>query len=151
MISSPTTDQLILDCCRELLEEVLPSVQDETAQVRLHMVETVLRAAAVRAAHEIAWMREETAEMLGFAGTVAAQLGGSPDRQPIEQEVSVDSLHLDDVAAAYRRASDAFSAAMEVARLAGDSVLAQEAIRLLDLRVGNERSVCGGWLSTAGR
>ncbi len=56
MISRPTTDQLIADVCQDLVDAVLPALTDETLQVRVAMAETVLRNAAVRAAHEIAWM-----------------------------------------------------------------------------------------------
>ena len=60
MITRPTTDELIRDCCRELTEEILPALHDDTLELRLIMAVTVLGNAAVRAAHEIAWMREET-------------------------------------------------------------------------------------------
>lgn len=48
MLARPTTDVLLADCCRELIEEVLPALSDETLQVRVAMLETVLRNAAVR-------------------------------------------------------------------------------------------------------
>ena len=48
MLSRPTTEQILLDCCRELMTAVLPALTDETAQVSVIMVETVLRNAAVR-------------------------------------------------------------------------------------------------------
>ncbi len=51
MLSRPTTEQILLDCCRELMTNVLPSLTDATAQVSVIMVETVLRNTAVRAAH----------------------------------------------------------------------------------------------------
>ena len=80
MLSRPTTEQILLDCCRELMTAVLPALTDETAQVSVIMVETVLRNAAVRAAHEVAWMREETAEIESYAQAVAGQApaGTSP-------------------------------------------------------------------------
>lgn len=59
MISRPTTDQLILECCRHLLEDVVPHVADDAGRERLVMIETILRNTAVRAAHEIAWMTDE--------------------------------------------------------------------------------------------
>lgn len=63
MITRPTTDVLIGDCCRELTDAILPALTDETLRLRLVMTETVLRNAAVRAAHEIAWMLGETAAL----------------------------------------------------------------------------------------
>ena len=71
MLSRPTTEQILLDCCRELMTNVLPSLTDATAQVSVIMVETVLRNTAVRAAHEVAWMREETAVAGGLAVLVS--------------------------------------------------------------------------------
>ena len=76
MLSRPTTEQILLDCCRELTNVVLPALTDETAQVSVIMVETVLRNTAARAAHEVAWMREETAEIESYAQAVAEQAPG---------------------------------------------------------------------------
>ena len=60
------------------------------------MMDLVLRNAAVRAAHEIAWMTDEIGELEAFAGgPTLAEADGS--------------LHLDDVVERYRRASEAFS------------------------------------------
>ena len=59
MIGRPTTEQILLDCCRELMEDVLPTLTDETTIVRVAMIEQVLRNAAARCAHEIGWMLEE--------------------------------------------------------------------------------------------
>src|SRR5271170_5585498 len=73
MLSRPTTEQILLDCCRELMNVVLPALTDETAQVSVIMVETVLRNTAARTAHEVAWMREETAEIESYAQAVAEQ------------------------------------------------------------------------------
>ncbi|HWN63241.1 MAG TPA: hypothetical protein VNO25_21510, partial [Streptosporangiaceae bacterium] len=77
MLSRPTTEQILLDCCRELMTNVLPSLTDATAQVSVIMVETVLRNTAVRAAHEVAWMRDETADIEAYAQAVAAQAPGT--------------------------------------------------------------------------
>ena len=80
MITRPTTDTLIGDCCRELTDAILPGLTDETLRLRLVMTETVLRNAAVRAAHEIAWMREETSALEAYAAEVAARHGSEPLR-----------------------------------------------------------------------
>ena len=74
MISRPTTDQLIADVCQDLVDAVLPALTDETLQVRVAMAETVLRNAAVRAAHEIAWMSDETAALIEYAKAVNARI-----------------------------------------------------------------------------
>src|SRR3954464_10587799 len=72
MITQPPTAVLVQDCCRELTEEILPALQDDTLKLRLIMAVTVLSNVAVRAANEIAWMRQETDELLDFANEVAA-------------------------------------------------------------------------------
>ena len=80
MITRPTTDALIDDCCRELTDVILPGLTDETLRLRLVMTETVLRNAAVRAAHEIAWMLAETSALLAYAAEVAARHASEPLR-----------------------------------------------------------------------
>ena len=80
MITTPTTDELIRDCCRELTEEILPALDDDTLKLRMIMAVTVLSNTAVRAAHEIAWMREETDTALAFAREVLATEPDERDR-----------------------------------------------------------------------
>jgi hypothetical protein len=143
MITRPTTDALIEDCCRELMEGILPGLTDETLKLRLVMTETVLRNAAVRAAHEIAWMREETTALLGYAGRVAARHGSEALRAVLAQAEagSADSLHLADVADRYERAGQAFTAALAAAQEAGDADLVAEARELLRDRIATEKEV----------
>ena len=143
MITRPTTDALIEDCCRELMEGILPGLTDETLKLRLVMTETVLRNAAVRAAHEIAWMREETTALLGYAGRVAARHGSESLRAALAQAEagSADSLHLADVADRYERAGQAFTAALAAAQEAGDADLVAEARELLRDRIATEKEV----------
>ena len=143
MIARPTTDVLIEDCCRELMEAILPGLTDETLKLRLVMAETVLRNAAVRAAHEIAWMREETAALLAYADQVAVRLGGEPARAvpATVQADPVDSLHLADVTERYERAGQAFAAAMAAAQAAGATDLVAQARELLRGRIATEKQV----------
>ena len=155
MITRPTTDMLIEDCCRELMEGILPGLTDETLRLRLVMTETVLRNAAVRAAHEIAWMREETAALLAYAGRVAARHASEPLRAaladmeagPADSHLAdaeagpADSLHLADVADVYERAGQAFAAALAAAQQAGDADLVAQARELLRDRIATEKEV----------
>jgi hypothetical protein len=156
MLSRPTTEQIILDCCRELTNTVLPALTDQTAQVAAIMVETVLRNTAVRAAHEVAWMREETAEIDGYAQAVAEQAPGAqtPSADSLRAALKAladaprDSLHLDDVVETYCRAGNALSAALETAvaeRLTG---LVRRGEEILDARAGHETEVMAGWSPT---
>jgi hypothetical protein len=153
MIAKPTTEQILLECCRELTEVVLPAIPDETVKVSVLMLDLVLRGAAVRAAHEIAWMTEEIDELQAYARDASA---GGPHAEGTETELDAGagpadrSLHLDDVVEAYRRASEAFSRAMEAAVAAGDDALTRRAAALMDHRVERETEVMSGW-SPVGR
>lgn len=143
MISRPTTDVLIEDCCRELMDAILPGLTDETLKLRLVMTETVLRNAAVRAAHEIAWMGEETAALIDYARLVAERHGGEALVAALAAVAagSGDSLHLADVADRYERAGQAFTAALAVAREAGADDLIARARELLRGRIATEKQV----------
>jgi len=143
MITRPTTDVLIEDCCRELMEGILPGLTDETLKLRLVMTETVLRNAAVRAAHEIAWMRTETAALMAYAGRVAARHGSETLRAAVADAAAgpADSLHLADVADVYERAGQAFAAALAAAQEAGDAELVAQARELLRDRIATEKQV----------
>jgi hypothetical protein len=151
VLSRPTTEQILLDCCRELMNVVLPALTDETAQVSVIMIETVLRNTAARAAHEVAWMREETAEIESYARAVAEQApaaGAVGAALKALASAPRDSLHLDDVVETYCRAGDVLSAALEAAvagRLAG---LVGRGEELLDVRTGHETEIMAGWTPT---
>jgi hypothetical protein len=151
MLSRPTTEQIVLDCCRELMTNVLPSLTDATAQVSVIMVETVLRNAAVRAAHEVAWMREETAEIEGYARAVAEQAPGTASLEAALAALADaprDSLHLDDVVETYCRAGNVLSAALETTVAGGLAALVQRGEEILDVRSGHETEVMAGWSPT---
>jgi hypothetical protein len=143
MITRPTTDALISDCCRELTEAILPALTDETLRLRLVMTETVLRNAAVRAAHEIAWMLRETTALMAYAAKVAARHGS----EPLEAAMAAveagppQSLHLADVADRYERAGQAFEKALEAAQEAGAADLIAQARELLRDRIAIEKQV----------
>jgi hypothetical protein len=150
MLSRPTTEQILLDCCHELMTTVLPSLTDATAQVSVIMVETVLRNTAVRAAHEVAWMREETADIEAYAQKVAAQAPGTTLETALAALAAAPraSLHLDDVVETYCRAGNALSAALETAVASGLAPLIQRGEEILDVRTGHETDVMAGWSPT---
>jgi hypothetical protein len=153
VIARPTTEQVLLDCCRVLMEDVLPALTDPVTQVRVVMLEKVLRNAAVRTAGEIAWMREEAAAIEGYATGVQEQFA---EDLPVRQALAAlaagprDSLLLDDVVESYCRAGDALSAALEAALATGHADLVHAGERLLQDRLEREEAVVGGWQS-AGR
>ncbi|WP_409329685.1 hypothetical protein [Trujillonella humicola] len=151
MIGRPTTEQVLLDCCR-VLADVLPEVADETTVVRLVMLEKVLRNAAVRAAHEIAWMREETAAIQAYAGAVEAVTADGALQAALAELAAGPhaGLHLDDVTEVYCRAGDVLSAALEAALAAGREDLVRDGEAVLAARLEHEHRIVGGW-DSAGR
>ena len=151
MISRPTTDQLIEDVCRELVDEILPALDDETLRVRIVMAEVVLRNAAVRAAHEIAWLTDEAATQTSFASRVAAGLADAEVGALVaDVPATPASLHLGDVVERYERASRAFAAALSAAQDAGATELVTAGRELLDNRVATEKLVMASY-SVVGR
>jgi hypothetical protein len=147
MISRPTTDVLVEDCCRELTEGILPAIEDETLKLRLIMTVTVLGNAAVRTAHEIAWMRDETTTLLTFAQSVAASHEDGRLGPAIDEVAAAprDSLHLADVADVYERAGHAFDVALQVAQQFGAAELIAHAAEVLRARIETEKAVMGGY------
>src|SRR3954471_12767642 len=98
MIARPTTEQILNECSRELIEVVLPAVTDDAVKVTVLMMDVVLRNTAMRAAHEVAWMTDEINELAGY---IAATGGSFADAE--------DSLHLDGVVARYSRVNETFA------------------------------------------
>ena len=139
MIAKPTTEQILNECSRELIETVLPAVTDDAVKVTVLMMDVVLRNTAMRAAHEIAWMTAEIDELTAFIGEGGTAVpGGDP------------SLHLDDVVERYSQASDEFARALEAAVASGDDELTRRGTALLARRVEQEQQVMCGW-SPVGR
>ena len=138
MIARPTTEQILEDCSRQLLEVVLPAVGDETVQVTVMMMDLVLRNMAQRAAHEIAWMTAEIDDLREYVGEEAAPAVGA------------DDLHLDAVVERYCRAGEAFSRALEAAVAAGDADRVHRGTELLARRAKTEEEIMCGW-SPVGR
>jgi hypothetical protein len=143
VISRPTTDQVIADVCQDLLDAVLPALTDETLQVRVAMAETVLRNAAVRAAHEIAWMTDETAALIEYAKAVNARIRSVELTAALAEFDGAPrpSLHLADVVETYERASRAFAAALAAAQRDGIEELVDAAREQLHDRVSTEKVV----------
>jgi hypothetical protein len=148
MLSRPTTEQILLDCRDQLMETILPAVEAQPVRIAIEMMENVLRNCAARAAHEIAWMREEAAAMIAYAEQVAAADDG---RDAVRVALAnyrsgcSDSLHLDDVSAAYSLAGHCLSAALEAAMAAGDDELHRAGRAILDQRLAHENEIMGEW------
>jgi hypothetical protein len=137
MNARPTTEQIVLDCCRELMEDVLPTLTDETTIVRVAMIEQVLRNAAARCAHEII---DEYARAV-FAA--APDDGLAAALRAVEDEADA-RMDLDVVTDRYARASNLFAAALEIAVSSGLTDLRAHGERLLDARLSREQQVMAG-------
>ena len=147
MITLPTTEQIILDCRRELLETVLPAVSDPAVKVTVEMMENVLRNVATRCAHEIAWMAEETEAMMAYAAEVAEVTASDALKAAIEEAKlgRAASLDLDDVRREYSLAGEALSCAIEASFEASDDGLLRKAVELLQARNAREQQIKGDW------
>ena len=149
MMVRPTTEQLLLDCCKELIEGVLPAVTDQTVVVRVFMIEQVLRNAAVRSAHEIEWMTAEIPALNAFAQDVQADVPTAELAALLaDLEEAPASLALDDVIERYRRAGEALAAALETSITGGLAELRQRGEALLDARHEHETAALAGWNPT---
>jgi hypothetical protein len=148
MLSRPTTEQILHDCRAELLDKIAPAVAPGAAQIAIDMLDNVLRNCAMRAAHEIAWMREEGGAMVAFAMRVAASSSTTPevsDALRTYDAADTESLHLDDVVHAYGLAGACFGAALDAAMASGDEVLTRDARALLEERLAHENEIMGEW------
>lgn len=148
MLSRPTTDQILSDCRNELLTTIDAAVSDPAAKIAIQMLENVLRNCATRAAHEIAWMREETADMIAFAERVAASVaatGALVTALGQYNEGHSESLHLDEVSVTYGLAGECLSVALEAALAAEDDALIEAGCTLLEQRLAHELGIMGEW------
>jgi hypothetical protein len=110
------------------------------------MMENVLRNAATRAAHEVAWMTEEIDAMLDYARDVADGVGSpATSAALVAAGDGQGALHLADVVRRYSAAGEAFSCALEAAIASGDQTLAKRGVDLLQLRTDREQEVKGEW------
>jgi hypothetical protein len=150
MIGRPTTEQILLDCCRELMEDVLPTLTDETTIVRVAMIEQVIRNAAARCAHEIGWMLEElpVIEEYGRAVFAAAPADDLAAALRDVEDAADARMDLAVVTDRYARAGNLFAAALETAVTSGLLDLQAEGERLLEARLTREQQVMAGWSPT---
>jgi hypothetical protein len=150
MITRPSTPQILTDVCTELTRELMPLMTDSTAQIRLHMIITVLGNCAMRSGNEIAWMKQETADYTAYALDVADTTADHRVTGAIEAILPSEDLRLDAVAAEYSRAGTALSAALDAAMDAGLDELVARGEQLLLARITIEQQIAGGPAS-AGR
>jgi hypothetical protein len=142
VFTRPTTDQVLEGVLRELQETVLPRVEDEPARVALQMMAQLLRGAAVRAAHEIAWMHEEIAEITEAAAPLASDAATGAALAELAA-TDASSLHLADVVERYSLAGDVLGCAVEAAYGLGNQELIDALRAVLEARSAREMQIVG--------
>ena len=128
----------------ELREAVLPEVSAGPARVAVEMLDNILSNLATRAAHEIAWMRDECEQI----DALAASVDDPATQSALAAYRGTDrtSLHLDAVQVAYDRAGEVLSCAVEHALTHGDvAVLLTASRSVLQIRSDREMAILGGW------
>ena len=143
MITRPSTPRVLADVVTELEREILPLLPDSVAQIRLHMIMTVIGHCAVRSGNETAWMTEESAAYVSFAEEVLAVTDASAVRTALAAVTPFEDLRLREVASNYSRASEALSVALETALDAHLDELVARGEALLRMRVTNEQAITG--------
>lgn len=144
MITHPSTNELIGQVRRQLSEVIAPAIQDEQLLGLLGMLDSLLHRAAVRAEHEIAWMREEIAaieQMAAGPGSEDERIAEALARLKAERHTSCEASA---VAADYRLASEVLSRGLEAT---GEAAVASRAI--LDVRLAREAEVLGDFALVA--
>ncbi len=147
MITRPDPEQVLNAVRAELRDRIAPRIDDPALSVTLQMIDNILENVAVRAMHEIAWMREECD---AIEAAVAATLDALPDaatRAALEayRHARTTSLHHADVRADYDRATEALSCALEAAIAHGDRRLTAPLVALLHDRNEHELQIMGNW------
>ncbi|MGI9624676.1 MAG: hypothetical protein ACR2PK_17725 [Acidimicrobiales bacterium] len=117
MIPRPTVPQLLQQCRRELMQNVVPQISDETTLVALEQVQMILDNCAYRAEHEITDLLTESAEMETMAiEAVEAHTDSMPRTRAalatLHRERS-DSLLTSKVGENYQLAAETLSCAIE--------------------------------------
>jgi hypothetical protein len=149
VLSRPTTDQVLEGVVGDLRALVLPKLEDEPARVAVGMMEQLVRGAALRAAHEIAWMHEEMAEIQHAAFVVTDDAAVAAAMAAFE-ELDATSLHLEDVVARYSAAGEVLSCAVEAAYRRGDDAAIGALRDVLQRRSDREMQIIGS-LDLVGR
>lgn len=123
MITQPSCSRYLEVVRQELRATVGPAVTDPAAQAALGMIDSILAGVMTRCDHEVAWMREEIADIEACAATVIAAAADTDGRV-------ADSLtrlrthrsptdHTEDVRAEYDLAGEVLSRALEAGLSAG--------------------------------
>lgn len=140
MLSRPTTDQLLRGIADDLRTLIAPELQSEQAKVALAMITQLLAGCAVRAAHEIAWMSDES----DIIERAVADIDDRATRTALtDYRATPKSLELAGAAVRYGRASRALSAGIEYAYRTRNEALAAELRSVLKARSAHEMAIMG--------
>ena len=151
MITQPSAARLLEVARQELLDTVLPAVNDPHAQASVHMLQQILSTMMVRAEHEIAWLLEETDELESLGAQIVEQLPSATSvasALDALRSVPTDSYVLSDVSNRYSVASEILSCAFE--EVPTGSPLRASVEAALDNRLEHETAVIGDF-SLVGR
>jgi hypothetical protein len=151
MITQPSAARLLEVARSELLESVLPAIDDPHAQASVHMLQQILSTMIVRAEHEIAWLLAETDELELLGTQIVEQLPAAArvaDALVALRAAPGGSYLLSDVARRYSIASEILSCAFEEVPTAAPLRASVEAA--LDNRLEHESAIIGDF-SLVGR
>ena len=126
MITRPSCSELLEAVRLELKNSVTPAVSDQKVAGLLAMLDSILGGVVRRSDHEVAWMREEIAEIETAAQAV---IGGHADGQgkvakalaALQAGRSLD-LHVPSMQREYDLAGEALSCALEAGLKAGGEI-----------------------------
>ncbi|MGB8408089.1 MAG: hypothetical protein WCE30_28890 [Mycobacterium sp.] len=146
MISEPSCSRLLEVVRAELQSTVVPAVSDAGVIAALGMIDSILANVGARCDHEIAWMREEIADIEAIADEVVAA-GADPESRV---GAALDGLrahrspsdHTADVRAEYDRAGEVLSRALE-ATLPRADTLRPRVRSVLERRLRREIEIRG--------
>jgi hypothetical protein len=153
MITQPSCSRYLEVVRDELRGTVAPAVTDPAAQAALGMIDSILASVAARCDHEVAWMREEIADVSAVASAVLA--ADADDSGRVASALAglrsgrAASDHTDDVRAEYDLAGEVLSRSLE-AGLAHGGELAALVRGALERRLAREVAIRGDF-SLVGR
>jgi hypothetical protein len=146
MISQPSCSRLLEVVRAELQSTVAPTVSDPAITAVLGMIDSVLRNVGSRCDHEVAWMRDEIAEIETAADEVVANCA---DDGVLVSEALADlrahrspSDHTADVQAEYDLAGEVLSRALE-ATIPVRGALRDRVRSILEHRLSREVAIRG--------
>lgn len=153
MIVRPSSSQLLAVVRQELKSSVAAIIQDPALLAKLHMIDSILASVERRCDHEVAWIREEIADIEAGAEIVVKAGLDAKGRialalEHLRANRSADD-HLPNLHAEYTLAGEVLSCSLEVAVAAGHEIRSRIE-QILSARLKREVEIRGEF-SLAGR